>query len=214
MVEVKGNELVFAFPDVSEAAVLRVHFRNIASPAVDVPIIHHADDRLLLGTVGPVAMHLRPGFVVEELRSRSSEPGPGLRYPFAVLVSVGGLNALTGKPSSVLSCQPQNYFSSPPQGGIDGYLVAGQVNPFRAGAEPHLNSTRLEIKVLPMKNKVWDYFMSRRALIPGPGPFLTGLMLKHGGERQCEPVYEDLCSIGDWDQDQAATGSIWLRGRS
>jgi hypothetical protein len=214
MVEIKNNELIFFFPEVNDHAVLGVHFRTVVSPKAMVRLVPHPEDGWVLATVGPVIMQLRPRFAAEHNWPGSSEPGLGDRYPFAVLVSVGGLNALTGEPSRVLLRTPQNYFSSPPQGGIDGYFVDGQVHPFRAGAEPDLNNTRLEIKAFPMKKEAWDFFMFRRGLIPGPGPFITGLTLKHGGERQCEPVYEDLCGIGDWDRKREETVTVWLKGRS
>src|SRR5262249_5295192 len=139
----------------------------------------------------------------------------GVRYPFAVLLSVGGINALTGdRSTAALVRSPQNYFASPPQGGIDGYFLGGQVYPFRAGGESPLIRTRLEITVFPMKSEAFAYLQHRLRLIPGPGPSVRGLTLLHGGERQCEPIYEDLCCIGDWDQSQEEKATIWLTGRN
>jgi hypothetical protein len=208
MVEVNENELVFSFPDVNDGAVLRVHFRGAVSPEARVRILlPPVDGGLLLAAYCRVVMHLRPNDVGEDFRYPS-----GVRYPFAVLLSVGGINALTGEPSSALVRSPQNYFATPPQGGIDGYLVGGQVNPFRGGGESSFHRTRLEIKVFPMKTEAFAYLEHRLRLIPGPGPSVRGLTLSHGGERQCEPVYEDLCCIGDWDQRRGEMALIWLDG--
>src|SRR5205085_1110383 len=119
--------------------------------------------------------------------------------PFALLVSVGGKNAITGELSTTLMRSPQNYFTTPPQGGIDGYFLGGRVHPFRAGGEAAASQTRLEIKVFPMKAKAFAYLKRQLQLIPGSGPSpLRGITLQHGGERQCEPIYEDICGLGSW----------------
>jgi hypothetical protein len=210
MIEISDNELVFSFQDVDERAVLHVYFRTAVQPEETVRIIQQPDGGgALLANQGRVVMHLRPKLVVKDLRYPS-----GVRYPFAVLVTVGGRNALTGDISRTLLRSPQNYFASPPQGGIDGYFVDGQVYPFRTGGESSLNRTRLDIKVFPMKREAFAYLESRLRLIPGPGPPIQGITLRHGGERQCEPVYEDLCSIGHWDQNREERAAVWLAGRS
>ncbi len=206
MLEVKDTELMISFPEVNDNAVLRIHFRSPESPEDQVSILQHeSENRLMLDTVGPVVMHLRPSF---------NETGPGSRYPFVILLSFDGRNVLTDKRSTTLIRNPQNYFSTPPQGGIDGYFRDGKVHPFRAGAEPFLNDVSLEIKVFPMKNETWTHFMYQRTLLGWGHPVITGLTLKHGGERQCEPVYEDLCCIGDWDQSKQEQVTIWLKGQS
>ena len=57
-----------------------------------------------------------------------------------------------------------------------------------------------------MKSKAMAHFRFQTKLIPGPGPSaLRGITLLHGGERQCEPIYEDICNIGSWDKDDIAT---------
>ena len=150
-------------------------------------------------------MHLRPGLANKDFRYPE-----GMLYPFAVLLSVGGKNALSGDFTQTLRRSPQNYFASPPQGGIDGYLEGDQVHPFRAAKEMPLKRTHLEIKVHPMKKEAFAFFENRLGLIPGPGPSMRGFTLRHGGVRQCEPVYEDLCSLGDWDQSREEKATFWL----
>jgi hypothetical protein len=128
---------------------------------------------------------------------------------------VGGTNAITGVPSTTLGRSPQNYFTSPPQGGIDGYYHDGRVHPFRAVREAVVNQTRLAIQVFPMKRKAMDYFRFQTGLIPGPDPSaLRGITLLHGGERRCEPIYEDICNIGTWDKDHEERAEVWVAGRS
>jgi hypothetical protein len=55
----------------------------------------------------------------------------------------------------------------------------------------------------------------RTQLIPGPGPSaLRGMTLLHGGERQCEPIYEDICNIGSWDKDHEERVLLWVGDES
>jgi hypothetical protein len=204
MVEIIETELVFAFPEVDEEAILRVHFCPADSPGQRIPIEADLEEPLRLATEGTFVMYLQPGC---QYRS--------LRYPFALLLSVGGRNAITGEPSMTLDRSPQNYFTSPPQGGIDGYFRDGRVHPFRAVGEAAGNRTRLEMRVFPMKSKAMAHFRYQRQLVPGPGPSaLRGITLLHGGERQCEPLYEDICNLGSWDKDYEERALLWVGGGS
>ena len=197
MLEVNETDLVFAFPDVDEGAVLRVHFCLVDSPGVRIRIEPGSRETFRLAAEGPFVMYLHP------------------TYPFAVLLSVCGKNVITGMPASTLQRGPQNYFTSPPQGGIDGYFRDGRVHPFRAVSEVVENQTRLEARVFPMKRKLMDQFRFQRRLIPGPEPSaLRGITLLHGGERQCEPIYEDICNLGSWDKDHEERAVLWVGGGS
>jgi hypothetical protein len=199
MAELNKNKLVFAFPEVNPAAELCVHFRRADGSEEPVPIVNDpVDEGFLLAAQGPLVMHLRPK----------------VRYPFAVLLTVGGLNAITGEPSSSLIRSPQNYFASPPQGGIDGYFAGGRVLPFRGCEASQRDRTRLEVKVFPVKSETWEHWRYQKSLSGWSHPVISGLTLVHGGERKCEPIYEDLCCIGDWDQSRAAKASIWLKAGS
>jgi hypothetical protein len=210
MVEINETDLVFAFPDVDEEAILRVHFCPTDSPAERIRIEANPGSPLRLAAEGPFVMYLQPHHARRDCMYHSLRP---LRYPFALLVSVGGKNAITGVPSMALDRSPQNYFTSPPQGGIDGYFRDGRVHPFRAVSESVVNQTRLEIRVFPMKSKAMAHFRFQTGLIPGPGPSaLRGITLLHGGERKCEPIYEDICNIGSWDKDHEEPALLWVGG--
>src|SRR5262245_44874303 len=105
MVEINQTDLVFAFPDIDEEAILRIRFCPTDSPGERIRIIQAKEEApLRLAAEGTFVMYLQP------------------KYPFAVLLSVGGKNAITGMPSTTLERTPQNYFTCPPQGGIDGYF--------------------------------------------------------------------------------------------
>jgi hypothetical protein len=209
MVEINETDLVFAFPEVDEEAILRVHFSPADSPRHRIRIEAGPGEPVRLSPEGPFVMHLQPNLAGRDCLYRS------LRYPFALLVSVGGKNAITGVPSTTLDRSPQNYFTSPPQGGIDGYFQDGRVHPFRAVGEEAVNQRSLEIRVFPMRTKAMAHFRFQTRLIPGPSPSaLRGITLLHGGERQCEPIYEDICNIGSWDKDYEERVLLWIGGGS
>jgi hypothetical protein len=208
MLEVNETDLVFAFPDVDEEAILRVHCCPTDSPGQRIGIGGNTGSSLRLAADGPFVMSLQPNHARRDCMYRSLRT---LRYPFALLVSVGGKNAITGVPSVTLDRSPQNYFTSPPQGGIDGYFREARVHAFRAVSDAAVNQTRLEISVFPMKSKAMANFRYQTGLIPGPDPSaLRGITLLHGGERQCEPIYEDICNIGSWDKDHEERASLWV----
>jgi hypothetical protein len=211
MIEVTDTELVFSFPEVDDGAVLRVHFCGADRPDERIPIEDSASDGIRLASVGRFVMYLQPNVLFRDPFNRCPS---GLRYPFALLAAVGGRNAITGEVAPALVRSPQNYFSTPPQGGIDGYFLDGQVHPFRAADVAHRNQTRLVIRVFPMKADALAHYTRQLQLIPGPGPMISGLTLAHGGERQCEPIYEDLCCLGDWDQSRQEQAAVWVSGGS
>jgi hypothetical protein len=208
MLEINQSDLVFAFPDVDEEAILRVHFCPTNSPTQRIGIEGNAGSPLRLAAEGPFVMYLQPNDARRDCKYRSL-----FRYPFALLVSVGGKNAITGVRFTTLERSPQNYFSSPPQGGIDGYFLESRVHPFRAVSAP-LKQTRLEVRVFPLKRKAMDHFRWETGLIPGRSTSVSGYTTLHGGERQCEPIYEDVCGFGSWDRDHEERASIWIEGES
>jgi hypothetical protein len=209
VLEVNETELVFAFPEVDEEAVPRVQFCPAKSPERRMGIETRREATLRLAAEGAFVIHLQPGV------ARRDCPYHMLRYPFAMLITVSGKNAITGEPSMKLIRSPQNYFTTPPEGGIDGYVRGGQVHPFRAVNESVANQTRLEIRVFPMKNKAFTYLRLQSRLVPGPGPSaLRGITLLHGGERRCEPIYEDIGNLGSWDTQHEERATLWVSGGS
>jgi hypothetical protein len=199
MIEIEKTDLVFAFPDVDEEAMLRVHFCPADSPGQRIRIEAAPGAPVRLAAEGPFVMYLQPN-----LDHR------WLHYPFALLVSVGGQNAITGVPSRTLDRSLQNYFTSPPQGGIDGYFRDGRVHAFRAVSEAAVNQTRLELRVFPLKSKAMASFRDQTRLSGWDHVALRGITLLHGGERQCEPIYEDICNLGSWDKDHEERALLWV----
>jgi hypothetical protein len=188
--------LSFPFPMWTRRPYCASIFFGPDSPEERIPIREAPGGHIRLAMVGRFVMCLRPNVVRRDRLYRQA------RYPFAMLVSVGGRNAITSEVSTNLIRSPQNYFATPSQGGIDGYYVGGRVYPFRSTTETPTSQIHLEVKVFPMKCKAFAYFKHQLKLIPGWGASaLRGVTLLHGGERQCEPIYEDICSLGDWDKD-------------
>jgi hypothetical protein len=103
---------------------------------------------------------------------------------------------------------------SPPQGAIDGYFSRGEVHPFCALGMSPPNGTRLEIQVFPMTERSLHGFIPQKIKC-GDDAFsgIRGMTLSHGGERQCEPIYEDMLSLGDWDRARPERAMIWLDGK-
>jgi hypothetical protein len=196
MIELNDTEISLSFPHAGDKAVLRVQFCGVDSPEEKLRIRGAADSLQLMA---------QSRFVVR-LRPHSEF------YPFAVLVSVDGKNAITGDDSTTLVRSPQNYFASPPQGGIDGYFVDERVLPFRAGGDSPAHRSYLAIKVFPIKKETIENWIQRRRMCGAPHHAISGVTLRHGGARQCEPIYEDLCSIGDWDTSHAEEVVLWLTG--
>lgn len=105
MLTLDGNELVFCFPDLSENARLTIGFRLAESPEKVAGLVYSSSaDGFVFATLGRVIMHLDP------------------RLPFAVLATIQGRNVLTGEDRVSSLVRPQNYFATPPQRMIDGYL--------------------------------------------------------------------------------------------
>jgi len=206
MQELEHNEIVFSFPDLNAGAILRIHFRA-PDPADETrQPLTMVDRRIVLACPKRTVLHLRPNILRQDVHSE-------LRYPFAVIISVNGLNALTGEVCDGMVRSPQNYLVTPPQGAIGGYFSQGQVHPFRALGMSPPNGTRLEIQVFPMSKQSFDGFVSQKIKCGYDGPVIRGMTLSHGGERQCEPIYEDMLSLGDWDRARGERAMIWLDGK-
>src|SRR5438309_1022444 len=135
MIEVNETELTFSFPEGDKEAILRIHFCPSGSRKERARIQGSPGGGFRLAMEGRFVMYLLPELAQRDRLYRAA------RYPFALLVSVGGKNAITGEVSTTLSRSPQNYFTTPPQGGIDGHFVRGRVHPFRAAGEATASET-------------------------------------------------------------------------
>lgn len=140
------------------------------------------------------------------------------RYPFAVKVAAGKINAVSGGPwQPVLAKDPQDYIVVPPQLYLDGYCVEqGVVRQFVAmplgsgySAEEQLTGEAefggLQISVCPMKREVYD----RRFPVWRPEEKRGGGLMASfrparsmgiaPGARVKEDIYKDPYDLDDWD---------------
>ena len=132
MVELRGDELVFRFPEVHAAAVCHIGFQRtlrIPDDNRDYPLppglglfpIRRVDDHLDRapdgwGRHGGVFL---PMYQAEALWLHFSTP-----YPMAVKVAAGKVDAVTGEGwTDGLSPRPQNYLAVPDQPWLDGFCV-------------------------------------------------------------------------------------------
>jgi hypothetical protein len=185
MIELNGDELSFSFSEISEHAKLHINFQRtlrLPDDARDYPLppglgqfpLRHVDDfaeRLPEqwiergGVMFPMYQSeaLWLYFRGEYCDERAST------YPFAIKVSTGKIDAVTGKEfSKGLHRDPQDYMVSPEQPWLDGYCVKkGVVRQFVAmplgeGYSAEEQITRkaewggIQIAVYPMKRQVWE----------------------------------------------------------
>src|SRR6516162_6462525 len=180
MIELKDNQLVFSFPEVHKLAKLNIHFqRTLRIPDNDkvyplppglgpFPLVHVDDHESNVpdswvrhgGVILPMyqAEALWICFKPSHVYDRSSS------YPFAVKVSTGKIDAVTGAAhTNGLHSNPQDYLVVPGQPWLDGYCVKkGIIRQFVAmplgegyTAEEQLTDKAeyggLQIVVYPMK---------------------------------------------------------------
>jgi hypothetical protein len=143
-------------------------------------------------------------------------------YPFAIKISTGNINAVTGDVgSNVLTKEPQNYLIIPKQPWLDGYCVEEGVirqfvaMPLGAGysAEEQITGKGdyggLQIEVYPMKRKIFEQLFPRRNRNISHTVYYSpescniccekaDMGLAPGG-RMKQEIYKDTYGIDAWD---------------
>lgn len=185
MLELKSNQLVFSFPQVHPLASMNIDFQRTfripddgksypLPPSLGVfPMVHvddHSDNVPSKwiehgGTILPMyqAEALWINFPRKYDNTRESA------YPFAVKISTGKIDAITGEEhTNGLNQNPQDYLSIPQQPWLDGYCVGkGKIRQFVAmplgegyTAEEQLTGEAehggIQIVVYPMKAEVFE----------------------------------------------------------
>lgn len=241
MITLENDHLVFRFPDVHEHAICSIDLQRtlrIPDDGKDYPLppglgsfpLCHLDDyveRL------PEAWRERGGVVTPmhqceamwiNFRAHSGELG--VRYPFAIKVATGKINAISGEPwSAHLNLDPQDYVVIPKQPWLDGYCVTkGTIRQFIAmplgdgySVEEQLTGAAehggLQIMVWPMKAKCYEKLVERERLQPKPSlsrmrePLLSmekRVMALGPGGRMRQEVYDDPHGLTAWDQRHAS----------
>jgi hypothetical protein len=155
-------------------------------------------------------------------------PGPGDRYPFAIKIATGKIDAVTGQEwSNDLHRDPQDYVVAPEQPWLDGYCVEkGIIRQFVAmplgsgySAEEQVTGKAeyggLQIIAYPMKRKVFERRVRKVGQVDQAvhmdfctttdRDLVTGLgMAVAPGGRMRQEIYDDPFDLDDWDTQHSS----------
>jgi len=238
MIELKKDNLVFSFPEVHKEAVLRIDFqrtlripddgdRHALPPGLGSFPLRHVDD---FGEKVPEEWLEHGGVMLPMYQSEALwlnfGSGWGDRYPFALKVATGKINAVTGKPwENGLNRKPQDYIVVPEQPWLDGYCVKeGEIRqfvamPLGAGytAEEQITGEAehggIQIIAYPMRREAYERLRKtdRRQLfgsgedhlmaVPASAKFSLGLS---PGGRMRQKIYKDKRKFDVWDLENAS----------
>lgn len=208
MIELNGDELKFSFPEVSDDARFGINFQRtlrLPDDGRDYPLppglgrfpIHHVDDyaeKLPPEWIehGGVMFPMYQSEALWLAFSGEYCPERAHFYPFAIKVSTGKIDAVTGKElSKGLHRNPQDYLVAPDQPWLDGYCVKkGVVRQFVAmplgkGYSAEEQITRraewggIQIVVYPMKRQVFEARFPKQRF--KTGAFMDGWGAPAGG---------------------------------
>jgi hypothetical protein len=244
MIELREDELIVTFPDVHPDARLRVEFQRTLRipddgrdyalpPGLGKFPVRHVDD---FHERVPESWLQRGGVMLPMYQSEAMwlnfgsdyVTGHGVRYPFAVKVAAGKVNAVSGDDwSTILSKRPQDYVIAPEQPWLDGYCVEEGVirqfvaMPLGAGytAEEQLTGRAdhggLQLLVYPMRREEFERRFPKGdrlrdeeitgifRLAEPTDRFCLGMGLAPGG-RMRQQIFEDPYRLRDWDQDHSS----------
>ena len=238
MVELIGDTLEFSFPDVHPHAQLRVTFQRtlrIPDNGKTYPLppglgsfpLRHVDD---FAKEVPPDWSAHGGVMLPMYQSEAlwlhfqsdGVSGYDVRYPFAVKIAAGKINAVTGQPwSNGLHPDPQDYAVAPVQPWIDGFAVEkGVIRQFVAmplgsgySAEEQITGAGehggLQILVSPMRREEFEQRFARRVAISAfetdasmmvsrmSAP--TASMGLAPGGRMKQEIFRDPYGLDAWD---------------
>ncbi len=238
MIELKHDELVFTFPEVHPEAELRITFQRTLRipddgntyplpPGLDSFPLKHVDDyadnvpKSWLEHGGVMLPMYQSEALWINLTSQYLDRHR-TRYPFAVKIATGKINAVTGDIwKNNLNNNPQDYVVTNRQHWLDGYCVEKEMirqfvaMPLGAGysAEEQITGKAehggLQIIVYPMARDIFEKKFPERDIEPvrsrssSPIYCLEGSDGQMGlapGGRMKQEIYEDFFGIDSWDQ--------------
>ena len=249
MIEIKSDSLVFSFPEVHAGACLAIDFQRtlrIADDGKDYPLppglgrfpIKHVDD---FSQSVPAKWIEHGGVMLPMYQSEAlwlgfhSDyiGGHETRYPFAIKVATGKINAVTGDDwNDGLDRRPQDYMVSTKQPWLDGYCVEkGFIRQFVAlplgsgySAEEQITGEAehggIQIVVYPMKKEVFEERFPKRDFEKKFTLRKSGIMLSvkkssfdmglAPGGRMRQEIYKDPFKLSDWSLHQKSRCFIHL----
>ncbi|MFO8175498.1 MAG: hypothetical protein R6T96_14515 [Longimicrobiales bacterium] len=239
MIELKDDSLVFSFPEIHEEARCSIQLQRTLRipdddknyplpPGLGAIPLRHVDD---LGNRVP-GLWLRHGGVMLPMYQSealwlnfSTDRYSGSRYPFAVKVATGKIDAVTGEAwRDGIHRDPQDYMVIPEQPWLDGYCVEkGTIRQFVAmplgdgySAEEQITGRAehggIQIVAYPMKAEAYEaHVRARRLESPDMvqdsvaeenGPMMAAPAPDMGlapGGRMTQEIYEDPFDFDVWD---------------
>lgn len=186
MIELRDKALVFSFPEVHEDATMAIDFQRtlripddgrkyLLPPGIGRFPVRHVDD---FAERVPGSWLEHGGVVLPMYQSEAmwlNFSSRGGRYPFAVRVATGKIDALTGKTwTDRMRRKRQNYLVIPEQPWLDGYCVKkGVIRQFVAmplgsgySAEEQITGEAeyggLQVIAYPMKAKRYERLVKER----------------------------------------------------
>lgn len=236
MIELRDDQLIFRFPEVHDHASLSIDFqRTLRIPDDDreYPLpaglgrfpVRHVDD-FAERVPGPWREH--GGVMLPMYQSEALWINFHGRYPCAVMVAAGKINAVTGEPYRPgLHRGPQDYAVTPQQPWLDGFRVSRGVirqfvaMPLGAGysAEEQITGAAehggLQIHVYPIKAEYYEERITGAVRV-GSAPLARMLCAQTAdmglapGGRMRQEIYRDHRSLHMWDLDHGRRCFIHL----
>ena len=255
MIELKNDSLVCTFPETTtHEATLTISFMRtlrIPDDGKDYPLppglgrfslVHVDDHRKAVPESwiehGGVMLPLYQSEAMWINFESSYVDEHQARYPFAVKVATGKINAITGEFwSNGLSRDPQDYMVTPDQPWLDGYSVEkGFIRQFVAmplgegySAEGQITGSEdvggVQIAVYPMKKEAFEkHWPQRPPKIIRKGIYqyssasegISMLRVKEAdmglavGGRMRQEIYEDTFDLSDWDMNTSSRCFVHL----
>ncbi len=231
MIELQHNQLVFRFPDVHQHAETTIEFQRtlrIPDDDGDYPLpaglgpfpLRHVDD---FADDVPEGWFKHGGVMLPMYQSEAMWINFSGEYPFAIKVSTGKINAVSGETwLDGLNRDPQDYIVATQQPWLDGYCVEkGVIRQFVAmplgsgySAEEQITGEAeyggLQIVAYPMKRDAYERYCMPPVAARRSGDFLSRVFTKEfasesqdmglapGGRMQQE-IYSDHFDLDVWD---------------
>jgi hypothetical protein len=240
MIELKRDKLVFSFPEVHPEARFEIEFErtlripddgrdHFLPPGLGAFPLKHVDDF----ADGVPAGWLEHGGIMLPMHQAEAMwlnfhsayiRGRGARYPFAVKIAAGKIDAVSGEQwTNGLHGVPQDYLVVPKQPWLDGFCVEKGIirqfvaMPLGAGytAEEQITGKGeiggLQIVVYPMKREVFERRFPKRdrrdSLLEEQSCISMASAPDMGlapGGRMRQEIYEDPFDFDDWDRSRSS----------